>query len=69
MTSFTASSQHPPAGAGRPWRRTSIASVPAKDDAVAPLVINRRHHVQRRRPILDQRWLSTRNLAAHASPR
>jgi hypothetical protein len=53
MTTVTASLHHPPAGACRFRRRPTVALVPAKTDAMPPIVAESHRRMQRRRPILN----------------
>jgi len=69
VTTVSASLHHLPAGTGCPRRRNTVAPVPAKADAVAPVAARSHHRVPWRRPILDGERLSTRNDATHPSPR
>jgi hypothetical protein len=69
MTAVIASLHHPPAGTGRSRRRTAVAPVPAKADAMPPIVTESHPRAQRRRPILDNGRHSPRNDAAQFFPR
>ena len=70
MTTVTASPQHhQPAGKACFRRRTTVAPVPVKTDAMPPIVAESYRRVQRRRPILDDARQSTLNDAAPFIPR
>jgi hypothetical protein len=59
MTTVTALLHHPPTGRYRSRRRTPVAPVPAKADAMPPIPAEAHRRMQQRRPILDDGRQST----------